>query len=223
MSRQLRLEFGRRTSFSRADFAVGASNRQALGAVEAWPNWTGGCLAVSGPSGVGKTHLAHIWTGLSAAHVLDRRQIGATTLSNPSILIEDVDQGIDSETLFHLINVAARGDISLMLTARIPPFSWSASLPDLRSRLNAMPVAQVLEPDDAVLEAILRKHFAELSLRPPDDLIPYLLRRMERSAPAARDVVMALDELADLSQRPISCLLAKQILEKDAENIDHFE
>ena len=223
MSRQLRLEFGRRTSLSRADFAIGATNRQALSAIEAWPNWTGGCLAVYGPSEVGKTHLAHIWTNLAAASVLNRRQIDATSLHGPALLIEDVDQGIDSETLFHLINMAGRGDISLLLTARTAPLGWQASLPDLRSRLNAMPVAEIQEPDDTVLEAILRKHFTELSLRPPDDLIPYLLRRMERTAPAARDIVMALDELADLSQRPISRLLAKQILEKDAENIDLFE
>ena len=223
MSRQLRLEFGRRTSFSRSDFVVGATNRHALSAIESWPSWTSGCLAVYGPSAVGKTHLAHIWTDLSAACVLDRRQIEPASLPGPAILIEDVDQGIDSETLFHLINMAGRGDISLLLTSRTPPFSWQANLPDLRSRLNAMPVAEILEPDDTVLEAILRKHFTELSLRPPEDLIPYLLRRMERSAPAARDIVMAMDELADLSQRPISRLLAKQILEKDAENIDLFE
>ena len=101
--------------------------------------------------------------------------------------------------------------------------SFVQLLLDSKWTADAMPVAEIQEPDDTVLEAILRKHFTELSLRPPDDLIPYLLRRMERTAPAARDIVMALDELADLSQRPISRLLAKQILEKDAENIDLFE
>ena len=30
----------------------------ALAAVEAWPDWLGGCLAIVGPKGVGKSHLA---------------------------------------------------------------------------------------------------------------------------------------------------------------------
>jgi chromosomal replication initiation ATPase DnaA len=139
-------------------------------------------------------------------------------------LVEDVDQGIDEEALFHLINMAAHQGGGLLLTARTPPAQWAASLPDLRSRLNAMPVALIEEPDDEVLEGVLKKFFRERSIRPPKEVYPYLLRRMQRSIPYARDIVERLDEAADAEQRPISRALARQVLEgDDSENLDLFE
>ena len=84
----------------------------------------------------------------------------------------------------------------LLLTATATPQSWPASLPDLRSRLNAMPVAELPPPDDAVLEGLLKNFFRERNIKPTDDVIPYLLRRIERSAVSARQIVDRLDEAA---------------------------
>ena len=88
-----------------------------------------------------------------------------------------------------------------MLTARTPPSQWPAALPDLRSRLNALLVAELHEPDDAVLEGALLKFFRERNIRPGDDLIPYLLRRIERSIPQAQAIVAQLDDAPHVSGR----------------------
>ena len=58
---------------------------------------------------------------------------------------------------------------------------------------------------------------------PAHPIYPYLLRRMERSIPYAREIVKRLDEAADDEQRPISRILARQILEDDTENLDLFD
>jgi chromosomal replication initiation ATPase DnaA len=142
--------------------------------------------------------------------------------SGSPMLIEDADQAQADETLFHLINVAAAG-ASLLLTARTPPKIWAASLPDLRSRLNALVVAQIEEPDDQMLEGVLRKFFGERSIRPSDDVYPYLIRRIERSIPAAKDVVSRLDDLAATGQREITRALARQILEQEDSTLDLFD
>jgi chromosomal replication initiation ATPase DnaA len=118
--------------------------------------------------------------------------------------------------LFHHINRAGARGGGLLLPARRPPSGWPAALPDLRSRLNALPVAELLPPDDAVLSAALGKFFRERNIRPADDLIPYLLRRIERSIPRARAFVATLDETADAERRPISRALARRILENEA-------
>ncbi|HEY9219415.1 MAG TPA: chromosomal replication initiator DnaA, partial [Phenylobacterium sp.] len=138
-------------------------------------------------------------------------------------LLEDVDQGVDDEALFHLINIAGREGAGLLLTARTAPAAWTAQLPDLRSRLNALPVALIEEPDDTVMQAVLRRLFAERSIRPAEDIYPYLLRRMSRSATEAREVVRRLDEAADEQQRPISRALARQVLGEETDNLDLFE
>ena len=223
MTRQLRLRFRRQVSFARSDFVAGPSNAQALAAVDAWPAWHGGCLALFGPEGCGKTHLARIWADRAKAVILDRTDLQPDAAVGRPALVEDVDQGCDAEALFHLINMAGHDGGGLLLTARAAPATWPAVLPDLRSRLNAMPVAEIAAPDDEVLEGVLRKFFRERSIRPPQDIFPYLLRRMERSAPAAREIVKRLDEVAGEEQRPISRALARQILDGDADNLDLFE
>lgn len=223
MSRQLRLRLRRPASYARTDFVQGPSNLQALAALDAWPNWHGGALALFGPAGSGKTHLARDWAARHDAAILDRAELALEVAAGRPVLVEDLDQGFDAEALFHLINMAAQPGGGLLLTARTAPAAWPAELPDLRSRLNAMPVAEIAEPDDEVLEGVLRKFFRERSIRAPKEVYPYLLRRMERSIPAAREIVKRLDEMADDEQRPISRALARQILEDDADNLDLFE
>jgi chromosomal replication initiation ATPase DnaA len=128
---------------------------------------------------------------------------------------------VDEEALFHLINMAGAGG-GLLLTARTPPSGWPARLPDLRSRLNALPVALLGEPDDELLLGVMAKLFRERHIRPPEDLLVYLLRRIQRSVPAARAVVARLDEAALAADRPVSRALAREILEEDEQD-DLFE
>lgn len=223
MAKQLRLSLRRSAPHTRDAFVQGASNTQAVAALDAWPRWPGGTLALVGPEGVGKTHLARAWAAGAKAAILEREAPDLTAADGRPVLLEDVDQGVAAEALFHLINLAARDGASLLLTARSPPAAWPAELPDLRSRLNAIMVAEIAPPDDEVLTAVLRKFFRERNIRPHDDVYPYLLRRMERSIPGAREIVRRLDETEDGQMRPVSRVLAREILEGDIENLDLFE
>lgn len=223
MARQLRLSLQRPPDHSRAAFVEGPSNALAVAALNAWPAWHGGTLALVGPTGAGKTHLAHAWAEAARAAILERAAPDIAAAEGRPVLIEDVDQGAPDEALFHLINMAARPGGGLLLTARTPPAAWPADLADLRSRLNALPVAVIDAPCDPVLLAVLRKLFRERSIRPKDDVYPYLLSRMERSIDAAKEIVRQLDEAGDAAGRPISRVLARQILEGHSENLDLFE
>ena len=222
MTQQLRLPLSARISHARADFVIGASNRSAIAAIDAWPTWHGGCLALFGASGVGKTHLAQIWAAKAEAQCLDRSKPCIPAHAGKPVLIEDIDQGFSGVALFNLINEAPQRGGGLLLTSRTPPIAWPTGLPDLRSRLNAMPVVEIAAPDDDVLSGLLTKLLKEHNILPPSDLIPYLLARMERSAQAARLLVEQLDDLADRLQRPITRSLARQLFEAETENLDLF-
>ena len=192
---------------SRADFVASDANGEAVRRLDAWPAWPGGVLALVGPAGSGKSHLAAVWAETAGAAVWD----GAGAPAGPT-LVEDADRRPADEALFHLLNAAAEAG-GVLLTARARPAAWPSALPDLRSRLNALPVAELAEPDDAVLSGVLARLFAERSIRPPDDLIPYLVRRIERSVPHARAVVARLDEEAAALHRPVTRALAREVLE----------
>lgn len=221
MARQLRLRLQRPPSYRRSEFAIGPSNAAAVEAVDRWPAWPGGALALVGAEGVGKTHLAQTWRERAAAVELASTS-GDTRECGP-VLIEDLDQGFDEEFLFHRINMAAQPGGGLLLTARTPPSAWAVSLPDLRSRLNALSIAEIEPPDDRVLDVLLRRLFDQRNITPHEDVVPYLLRRIERSASAAQDVVRRLDAASGEDHRPVSRVLARHVLENDTENLDLFD
>ena len=220
MAQQLRLRLQRPARLTRDEFVAGASNTSALAALDAWPNWPGGCLVLVGPEGVGKTHLAQAWAKTTGAAALSRETPDLESAASGPALLEDVDQGAPDEALFHLINIAAREGGGLLMTARARPAAWPAGLPDLRSRLNALFVAEISPPDDVVLEGVLRRFFLERGIRPPPEVYPYLLKRMPRSIPEAREVVRRMDEAADGA---ISRMLARTVLEEESQNLDLFE
>ncbi len=60
-------------------------------------------------------------------------------------------------------------------------------LPDLVSRLNALPVVEILPPDDALLRGVLVKHFADRQIAVAESIISFILVRMPRSMEALRD------------------------------------
>lgn len=210
-AKQLSLRLASPPVFARAAFATSAANERAVALVEAWPRWPGGALALVGPEGAGKTHLATVWAERAGAV----RYAGGTLAEGAPVLVEDAD-AIGGEALFHLINRPPT-DGGLLLTARTRPTAWPAALPDLRSRLNALTVAEIDAPDDALLIAVLESLFREKHIRAAPDLYEFLLRRMERSVSAARAVVARLDEAAAEQGRPVNRTLAREVLEETAD------
>jgi chromosomal replication initiation ATPase DnaA len=216
LTAQFSLIFKDEPNFSRSAFVVSPSNAAGVEAIDGWPAWRGGALALVGPPGSGKSHLAAAWALRAEAKVIspDIRPEDLAALEGP-VLWEDADRAVHGETLFHLINIAARPGGALLATARTPPSEWRTDVPDLRSRLNALPVALLQEPDDAILTGALMKFFQERRIRPSEELLAYLVRRIERSIPKALEIVAKLDETASAYGRPVSRALARQVLEDD--------
>ena len=100
----------------------------------------------------------------------------------------------------------------LLITAPHRAGRLADRLPDLASRLRALPVVTLAAPDDAMLRAVLVKLFADRQLAVDDGLIGFLMVRIERSFAAARSIVAALDREALRRQRPVTRALAGEIL-----------
>jgi chromosomal replication initiation ATPase DnaA len=111
-----------------------------------------------------------------------------------------------------LYNACLEEGGSLLLTARQAPGSWRPVLADLGSRLRAAAAIGIDPPDDALLSAVLAKHFADRQVRVASDVIAYLVRRMERSPAAAKEIVAALDRAALSRRGAITIPLTNEVL-----------
>ena len=214
--RQLALALAHEESFAREDFLAGASNADALKLIERWPDWPDRALALVGPEGAGKSHLAAIWAEASGARRLSARALGETdllhALATGALVVEDVADDLNERALFHLINLTREEEAYLLITARASPGRWTVALPDLASRLRAIPAVTLTAPDDALLRAVLLKLFADRQLAVDESLISYLVTRIERSFAAARAAVDLLDHEALRLKRPVTRALAAEVL-----------
>ncbi len=211
MTTQLAFDLPSLETYRREDFFASPANATAVQAVL---NPTARLLLI-GPPGSGKTHLVHIWAAATGADLIplkDLAQILPYLAPGAAIAIDAADAPDRDETaLFHLHNLLAASG-KLLLTATAAPRDW-ASLPDLRSRLQAMPTAHLAPPDDALLCAVLIKLFADRQITVAPNLIAYLISRMTRSIDAARRLVAQLDARALAGARPVSRSLAAELLD----------
>lgn len=222
--RQLSLDLPFRTALSRGDFAVAECNALAVGWVDRWPDWPGAGLILHGPEGCGKSHLAAVWQASSGAlalndGALDLESGRALAERGGALLLEDIDTRLTAvpvwqETLLHLYNAVRLAGGGLLMTARSLPGAWPVDLPDLRSRIAAMPAAGIALPDDRLLETVMRKQFGDRQLTVPPETVRYVLPRIERSFAAIREFVDRIDRLALERRRKIGRDLAAEVLNR---------
>ena len=216
---QLVLDLPHRPALALEDFLVGASNAEAVTLVDGWPDWTARAAIVVGPTGSGKSHLTNVWRLKSGAVSVAAAELSegavAEIETSGAIAIEDLDRGIaDERIFFHLLNLTKEKGHALLATSRTAPGDLTVALPDLRSRLRALPMVRIEPPGDEILKAILVKLFTDRQLTPEPHVIAHLALHMERSFEAAQKVVEACDQLALARQRNVTRAVAADALER---------
>ncbi len=219
MAQQLSFDLPSVPALGRDDFFVSPANALAVAMMDTTDSWPSGKLALSGPAGAGKTHLAHVWAAQTGARIISARDLTESAvpeLAGGAVAVEDVpdiaaDAGRQS-ALFHLHNMVLAEGNPLLLTGRGSPGHWRLSLPDLQSRVAATHHVALEAPDDALLAAVLAKLFADRQITPRPDVIPYLVHHMDRSFEAAARIVDRLDRTALSESRTISRALAVRLL-----------
>jgi len=228
---QLVLDLPSRAALGRDDFFVSPTNALALQALDRWPGWATGKLALCGPAASGKSHLVQVWAARSNGVVVDAETLAQHDVpvlaESNDVAVEDVhrlsilpDERRDEceEALFHLHNRLLGAGGTLLVTGEGAPARWDVKLPDLASRLRATEVATLDAPDDTLLSAVLIKQFADRQLVVSPDLIQYLLSRIDRSFAAAKATVEALDRAGLSRKRAITPRLAGEVFRARDDN-----
>jgi chromosomal replication initiation ATPase DnaA len=214
--RQLVLDLDHSVSFAREDFLSGPSNIAALTLIERWPDWPSRMVALTGPEGSGKSHLAAIWADESGARELSTKFLSIAdvpgTLATGALVVEDLEaEDLDEHALFHLINLAREEDAYVLLTSRYAVASLPVTIRDLASRLRALPAVIVTPPDDVLLRSLLIKLASDRQLALDESVINFLVNRIDRSFAAARNAIQTLDDEAMRRHRPVTRALAVEL------------
>jgi chromosomal replication initiation ATPase DnaA len=214
---QLVLDLPFRPALDAHDFLISPSNKAAADMIDLWPGWPQASAAVVAPARAGKTHLCNVWRLKSGAARLEAAALREADVpaaaAHGAVLVEDLHAGIgDERALFHLLNLVREHKLSMLLTSRTPPGEVEARLPDLRSRLRALPVVTIAPPDEVLLKAVLVKHFTDRQLAVEPGVIAYVALRMERSMEAAATLVAEIDRAAMASHRKVTRALAAEVL-----------
>lgn len=230
---QLILDLGHRPALGREDFLVAPGNQLAVDWIDRWPDWPQPGLALHGDPGAGKTHLTHVWQGRSAALRLAPRTLLAgeppELLGDAKACVLDEAEALWDSTasrqegerrLLHVFNMMNQRGGHMLFAGREAPARWPIALPDLRSRLAALPAVALGQPDEQLIEAVLVKLFADRQLAVEPAVVRYLLRRMERSFAAARALVAAIDRESLRSGRPVTVPLVGEVMAREGRGED---
>jgi chromosomal replication initiation ATPase DnaA len=213
-SGQLLLDFPRIDSHQRPLIETGPY-AAALTAVRRWKHWPGGQMALVGEAFAGKTRLLRLWASDAGAALVTGEALARAgmdeiaRLSVSALAVDDADHPEAGLGLLAALNLCRDRGAPVLLSGRTDPAGWFIRPLDLKSRLAAMPVAQIEAPDDETLALRLREESALRHLVLPNESVTYLSTRMERSWAAVGQVA---DQIERTPGRAESLRAARAVL-----------
>ena len=215
-SGQIPLPLAATSSRDRDSLFSGTSNELALDLLDQSARWHNGCGLIVGEPASGKSHMLEVFARANEVIPLTPNQL-YLSYAAPALAVDDLDEIVGDEraqeTLFHLLNRAMVGELTVLLVSRSQPRGWESLLPDLKSRLAAATSATIQAPDDLLLMPLFVKHFADAQVEVKPAVIEFLVSRIERSYVAVQRAVAVVNSLALAERRPVTVPLVKQALE----------
>lgn len=231
-------------SFTRDGYEVGASNQLAVRAADAIvadPGRKYNPLFLHGPSGVGKTHLAHaignelvnvsggamIVSVIGAQSFVDELiaalQDGtldrwrARYRSVDALVIDDVQfvagKERTQEELFHVFNALHGQGKQIVFTSDAAPKEMQSLEARLRSRFEGGLVVELQSPDRALREKLYARYLSANGTVLDPALVSYLADRPATSVREIMGVVHRLAARAEAASGELTVSLARQELE----------
>ncbi len=173
---------------------VGTSNADAIRYLRHVATWPVRTAVLTGPRGSGRSLIGRIFAAETGGRVIDGHG------SAPE------------EEIFHAWNAAQSSNVPLLIIADAPPTEWGIALPDLVSRLRAVPVLTIAEPDDCLARDLIEALFAQRGIALAPEVAAYIVPRMERSYAMLHRIVAALDAASLEQGRRVGIRLTRETL-----------
>ena len=213
---QLLLAFDYKTNFNEHDFYLSKSNSNAFNLINRWPDWDKKIVNISGEKFSGKSHLANIFKLKSNAFLVNGSKIDNSIFKslklNESIIIDDFEECNQEEILYSILNLIDQDSKYLLINSLKPIKEIKFKLPDLASRSKNCLYAEIENPDDELLFAIILKNFSDRQIKIEKKIINFIISRIDRSYRKIDEFIYKIDELSLKKKKPINLKTIKEIL-----------
>lgn len=177
-----------------APLVIGTSNADAIRYLRHVATWPVRTAVLTGPRGSGRSLIGRLFAAETGGRVIDGHD------------------SVSEEEIFHAWNAAQSSNIPLLIIADAPPSEWETALPDLASRLRAVPVLTIAEPDDCLARDLIEVLFAQRGIALAPEVAAYIVPRMERSYAMIHRIVAALDAASLEQGRRVGVRLTRETL-----------
>ena len=213
---QLLLELDYKTNFNEHDFYLSKSNSNAFNFINRWPDWEKKILNISGEKFSGKSHLANIFKLKSKAFLIKGNKIDNSIFKSlklyESIIIDDFEECNEEEILYSIFNLIDQDSKYLLINSLKPINKIKYKLPDLASRSKNCLYAEIENPDDELLFAIILKNFSDRQIKIEKKIINFIISRVDRSYRKIDEFIYKIDELSLKKKKPINLKTIREIL-----------
>ena len=218
---QLLINFNHKQNFNYDDFYVSKSNYFAFQLLESYPKWEKNIVNIHGEKYCGKTHLSNIFIKKHNAKKFFEKEFNGQTLKDlkvyGNIILEDFENKTDEKLIYSLFNLIDQDNKFLIINSKKPITEMNFKLNDLKSRVKNCILAEIKNPDDDLIFALIIKYFSDKQITIEKRLIEYIVKRIHRSYRKIFDFIYKVDEISLKKKKPINFKTIKNLIEAEIE------
>ena len=213
---QLILNFDYDQNFKDQDFYVSKSNEFAFKLLNSWPKWEKNFVNLIGEKFSGKTHLINIFLEKFKGIKIEANEINNEFLKKikvfENIIIENLNDKIDENLLFTLLNIIDQDNKYIILTSKNPIVDYSFKLNDLNSRSKNFLLCNIEKPGDDLMFALILKNLSDRQISIDKKLVDFIIKRIDRSYGKIFDFIYKIDKISLKRKKPIDFKIIKEAL-----------
>ena len=198
------------------DFYVSKSNYFPFSLLDSWPKWEKNILNIYGEKYSGKSHLSEIFIKKNKGIIFNAKKFKFNSERNlryyENIILDNLDEEIDENSIFSLINFVDQNSKYLIINSLIPFSKMKFKLKDLKSRAKNCLDAKIEKPDDELIKVLISKYLSDKQIKIDNKLVEFAVKRITRSYGKIFEFIYKIDEISLKKKKSIDQKTIKEAL-----------
>ena len=131
-----------------------------------------------------------------------------------NIVLEDLNLDINEKLIYSLFNIIDQDNKFLIVTSMKPISEINFKLEDLRSRTKNCLFANIQNPDDELMFALILKNLSDRQITLDKKLINFIIKRIERSYGKIFEFIYKIDKISLKKKKSIDFKIINEALEE---------